>query len=650
MAVAEMLRVTVVGHVSEEEKIASLLYDLGAVEIATPQPGEDVPLRGRDASVSDLERRISQAKYCIDFLDRFGKPKKSLIQQFSGGKVIVPEDVFTAYSRDEAFVDEIYEKCRSYDERLTELTTRQSQLAGLVATLKPWVSLDMPLSDVRGTPRVGVMLATCPAKEFRQVLDSFPASGIDIHVEVVSEDNKEVRFVAFYMRQDEEVLKAILKEHEVAILPPVDVAGKPADEITRLESEVARCAEEEGRLREEVKGLFVYREKLYSLYDYFNMEKEKYLQRSGWYGTRESFALEGWIPRKELGPLEKRVEQDFESCCVLAREPEEGEMVPVLLDNPAIITPFEAVTEIYSMPHPAAIDPTPLLAPFFFVFFGLCLGDVGYGLGLTAISVLLLRKVKMAGIAKKLFTLLALCGISSAIVGALTGGWLGTLIKVPPLWFNPIENPLLMLGVSFALGIIQIFTGLAVKLYANIRAGKIWDGIFDQGFWMVLLVGLILLLAAPSLGSPLASRVAAFLAGAGAVGLIATQGRSKKNIIVRLGSGVLSLYGVTGYLSDVLSYSRLLALGLASSVIAGVIDTMALMLGGVPVLGWIAAFVLLAGGHVFNLAINVVGSYVHSSRLQYVEFFSKFFEGGGRRFMPFKKRTKYVELVGKGDA
>ena len=651
MAIAEMLKITVLGHISEEKGVADFLYDIGAVEILEAKEENGVQgRRGRDTAISDLDRKISQLKYCIDFLDRFGKPKKNLIQQFSGGKVLVPQDRFIELASDANFIDEINEKCRSYDFRLSELTTQESQASTLLDSLRPWIQLDLPLSELRGTNKTGILLGVSPRESLEAAVNEAAEAGIAHLVEVVSEERKETRFVAFYARQDEEKFTEILKKNDITIIPSLGPSGTVRDEIGRLTEKLARNQREQEELRAEVTKLFVHREKLYSLYDFYSMEKEKMLARSRWYGTRESFALEGWVPRDRIDQLKRGLESKFESTCVLAREPEEGEDVPVLLANMPVIVPFEAVTEIYSLPGYRGIDPTPMLAPFFFIFFGLCLGDVGYGIALTAISLLLLKKVRMAGIAKKLFTLLAICGVSSAIAGALTGGWLGTLIKVPPLWFNPLDDPLKMLVVSFALGIVQIYVGLAIKFYMNVKQGSPWAAVFDQGFWMIFLAGLIFLLVGPSLEIAWLSRSAPVLAIAGALGLVATQGRHHKNPIARLGSGILSLYGVTGYLSDVLSYSRLLALGLASSVIAGVMDIMALMIARIPVLGWIVAFIILAGGHLFNLLINVVGSYVHSSRLQYVEFFGKFFEGGGRRFMPFARKTRYVELVGKGDA
>lgn len=277
------------------------------------------------------------------------------------------------------------------------------------------------------------------------------------------------------------------------------------------------------------------------------------------------------------------------------------------------------------------------MAPFFFIFFGMMVSDAGYGILLALASFLAIKKIKPKGMAKKLLELLLLGGISTLIWGAIFGGWFGGLIPLPPIWINPIEDPMSLLVFSFILGLIQIYTGLILKAYINIKDGDLLSALFDQGFWLVLLTGCIMF-ALP--GTAQAAKIVAIV---GAVGLILTQGRTQKNPIQKLLSGVMSLYDITGYLSDVLSYSRVLALGLATGVIGTVINTMAELVG-VNIIGYIAMVLILVIGHVFNIAINALGAYVHSSRLQYVEFFSKFYEGGGRAFNPFRINTRYINL------
>ncbi|HHW49560.1 MAG TPA: V-type ATP synthase subunit I, partial [Clostridiaceae bacterium] len=328
------------------------------------------------------------------------------------------------------------------------------------------------------------------------------------------------------------------------------------------------------------------------------------------------------------------------------REPAKNEQYPILLKNNKFVKPFELVTELFSLPNSSEIDPNAFMAPFFFFFFGLMVGDAGYGLLMVIGTSIILRKFKFEGTIGKLIKLLFYCGISTFIWGALLGGWFGDVVSavtggayaIKPIWFNPLEDPMKLLIWSFVFGVIHLFTGMGLNAYKQIREGKIIDAIFDTGFWYIFLIGLMLLLVGGTFAS-----IGKYMAGIGAVLLVITQGRSEKNIFKKFTKGLLSLYNSVGFFSDVLSYSRLLALGLSTGVVASVINTIGTLFGFGPfgIIVFIVAFVI---GSLFNMLINVLGAYVHSSRLQYVEFFGKFYEGGGKAFEPFKIKTKYTKL------
>ncbi|MBQ8004037.1 MAG: hypothetical protein IJ299_02985, partial [Oscillospiraceae bacterium] len=315
-----------------------------------------------------------------------------------------------------------------------------------------------------------------------------------------------------------------------------------------------------------------------------------------------------------------------------------------LTHSAKLISPFETVTNMYSPPAYRGIDPNPTMAPFFAMFFGIMLSDAGYGLLLMLAGVFALVKMKPRGGFKNFMQLAVICGASTVLWGLLFGGFFGDAIpsvyrlftgNIFPydtaLWFNPTNDPMTMLIFSLILGGIQIVAGMAVKAYMMIRDGQVWDAIFDIGFWWVLFAGAITCI--------FNAKVGLYVLGAGALGLILTQGRAKKNIIGKFFSGVLSLYDITGYFSDILSYSRLLALSLSTAVVGNVINTMGILTGPI---GFFVVFVI---GHVFNIAINLVGSFVHSARLQYVEYFGKFYESGGRLFAPLSIKTKNIDVI-----
>ena len=313
------------------------------------------------------------------------------------------------------------------------------------------------------------------------------------------------------------------------------------------------------------------------------------------------------------------------------------------------VNPFEFVTTLYGRPAYWERDPTPLLAPFFIVFFGLCVSDGGYGVTLAAVSFFLMKKMQPGG-GRQLMKLLMMGGISTAVVGAVTGGWFGIDQSIMPEWLksaivmNPLEEPMKMLNVVFILGIVQVMAGLIIKMVADIQEGRWLDGILDQLLWVFFLALLVPLGYSFILGGSVPADVAAFCGkGAMAAGalVVLTGARKNRNPVMKVLGGVLKLYDIVGYFGDVLSYARLLALGLATGAIAMAINGVAEMASGIPIVGPVAAVVVLIGGHLFNLAVNCLGGFVHSARLQYLEFFSKFFTGGGRAFQPFSVEKRY---------
>lgn len=373
-------------------------------------------------------------------------------------------------------------------------------------------------------------------------------------------------------------------------------------------------------------------------YDHLTLQRDRLAVTDNFASTGQAVLITGWARAADVDRLEKELNQVSKTATLIATEPEEGEVFPVALKNSPLVEPFEAVTNLYSTPSHREIDPTPALAPFFFVFFGIALGDAGYGILLTLLSLFLLKKLQPKGMGEQLLKLLVLGGLATIGFGILSGGWFGDLLPLPPLWFNPVDDPMKMLIFSLILGVIHLYTGMGIQAYRSIKAGKVMDALFDQGFWYLFLTGLPLLAFPPLQG------VGKVMALVGAAGLILTQGRNQKNVFMKLISGVGSLYDVTGYLSDVLSYSRLLALGLAGGVIAVAINTMGRMLASAGAIGLVVMVLLLVGGHIFNLIISALGAFVHTSRLQYIEYFGKFFEGGGKAFTPFQIKTQYVDV------
>ncbi|MBQ7039838.1 MAG: V-type ATP synthase subunit I, partial [Clostridia bacterium] len=412
-------------------------------------------------------------------------------------------------------------------------------------------------------------------------------------------------------------------------------------EIKDCEKFISDCAERRGEIQ--------------MFYDHILMRRDKYTELEKLKQTELTFVMEGYVPESEAELVKQKLEETVSVYVNISDVPEDEE-APVLLKNNGFARPVEGITKTYSMPGRTDVDPNSIMAFFYYLFFGMMFSDAGYGLLLALGAGYLGFFAKVERGTKENMRMFCYCGISTTFWGLMYGSFFGNLIPVlgetffgsvwtlKPIWLDPVQEPLTLLIVSVAMGLFQILIGLGIKFYMIWRQGEKLAAIFDVGLWMLVLSGICLFAGGMALGNSIVGDVGMYAAIFGAAGLVLTQGRNSKNIIGKLFGGILSLYDITSYVSDALSYSRLMALGLATGVIAQVVNTMGSLAGG-GVVGAVMFGAVFIVGHALNFAINCLGAYVHTNRLQYVEFFGKFYEGGGRAFAPLKMDTKYYEFM-----
>ncbi|MDI3481489.1 MAG: V/A-type H+/Na+-transporting ATPase subunit [Tepidanaerobacteraceae bacterium] len=640
MSIVKMKKMHLLGLKVEQDMILDAIYKMGTVEIV------DITTQGQDNEVhqdrfhqklekelSELDSKLNRLKFAIDFLKPYVTEKNPLLY---GKPKIKRQELDDLLSREEQYL-RVVEVITELDQRLSRLKAEESKLHSRIEMLSPWKSLDIPLEEMGPTRETDFIPVVIPIKAFEGFRNGLDEKNVLFELVKIGESRDENLCLLVYYRAQKSEVQDVMKEFSVSIQEFPGLSGTPEEIIAGDERRLAEIERERQSIAGEARALSDQRFAFEVLYDYWSMVREKKRNMLKMTETSRTFCMTAWIPETMEQTLRQKIGKLTDSLYIEFSLPEEDDEIPVLLENPRLVQPFELITELYSLPDPKGIDPNIYMAPFYFIFFGMMVSDAGYGLVLALLTGLALWKLKLAGQGKKLVQLLFLGGVSTFMWGAIFGGWFGDLIKIKPIWINPLENPMAILVLSFAFGVIQIYTGLLLSAYKNIRAGRPADAFMDQGLWIVFLSGLIML-AFPQFGA-----VAKYVALAGALGLLLTQGRTQKNPLMKFLSGLLSLYGVTGYLSDVLSYSRLLALGLATGVIAVVINTMARLVG-VNAIGFIIMVIIMIGGHIFNIAINTLGAYVHSSRLQYIEFFSKFYESGGRPFQPMRIKTNYVEF------
>jgi V/A-type H+-transporting ATPase subunit I len=661
MAVSRMRRIQILAHRSVKDDVVGVLRGAGAVHVTVPSiEFEDDP--GRDAR-RDRERELAGDLAKLEYVRTFLRPhapKKKPLEKMFNPRLLLDEEEL---ERIVAGVDvgSWYQRCLDIEGRIRSAEAAIARKEALAAELAHWAGLGgapvseggavgpLGIEEVTDTRHVRIGLLTLEASTVEALRREIGEVTSGWELVEVSRSGTTVYGCLFFLKNEEAEVAPILKRHGARWVDLADAEGEP-DEASRRLLEEARALEADvAGVREEAVGAALEYDKVLVAVDEAaeRLAKTSIEERFG--ATRETFLIEGWIRSRDEPAVRDRLTALSPTIYITARDPEAGEEIPIDLNNNPVVRPFEFVTTLYGRPVYWEFDPTPFLAPFFVVFFGLCISDAGYGLILAALTFVFMRKMQPGG-GRKLMQLMFMGGLATAAVGAITGGWFGIDPGIMPAWLrgmivmNPLREPMKMLNVVFILGIVQILTGLAIKMVAELREGRWLDAILDQFVWIVFIVFLVPLGYNFILGGEISAGVMDLCKkaalGAGLV-VVATGARKNPNPIMKVLGGVLKLYDIVGYFGDVLSYARLLALGLATGAIAMAINGVAEMASGIPFVGIVAAVIVLIGGHLFNIAVNCLGGFVHSGRLQYLEFFSKFFEGGGRAFTPFREEKKY---------
>jgi len=643
MPIVKMSRLTLIGLEDDRQKIIDEMQRQGCVQIVNTEiSGSDgltagYPLDKKADKIDETVNNINKARDAL-------MPYRGKKKMFGPGRSI-KADEFERYLERKSAITEAVDETNRLLLRKSELSNEENRLLHQKIILDPWAELDAEL-DTTETGSTVILTGTVPAAFMpdeikKAVCDIYPETWVN----TVSSDNvQHYLYVVAYKQNKDDVIR-ILKKYSFNQIILVDYGSTARANIERTDRKLSEAAGEKRSVGKRIRALASNMEDIEVLYDMCMLEKQKIEQLGKLAKTDKTFMIEGWIPS---GHIDKFASEIAETAGVYLdfREPHKDEAYPILLENKPAIKPFELITELFSLPNHREFDVNPFMAPFYMLFFGLMLGDAGYGLVLSVLTGVIIWKFKVRGTMRKLMAMVFLGGVSSFIWGVLFGSWFGDIavqvsggaFSIKPLWFDPLQDPMKLLIWSCALGIIQLYTGIGLSGYKMWRNGKKTDAVIDVGIRYIYYTGIILLLTS--------FPPAKYIAAAGAAGMVLTQGRHKKGLR-KITGGILSLYDFVGFMSDVLSYSRLLALGLATAVIASVINTMGTMFG-TSIFGIAVLLIIFTGGHLFNIAISTLGAYVHSSRLQYVEFFGKFYEGGGKPYEPFKYDTKYISIDNGG--
>jgi len=661
MAVCMVKKVSIFTHLELKDEIIEELQKAGCVQIidVTPKLKKSSLLDFSEINNTEIISALPEIKYCIDYLSNFiDKPKKSDKPTPTTKNVYDYTKLSLLFSQFD--YKEIYNKCKELDGKLKELKNRENHIVKIQEHLEEWKELNLKVEDLEGTKNTKVIVGTLPSKDFVSCLEEIKKIGKEIEINKFTEDKKQCKIMIISISEYYVPIKKVLDKYNFdSFQIPLEFTKTPKNILEDIFEELESIKEKRGIISDASKKLYRDNLSLYLAFDYLSILKsrkdiEKYLKM-----TKQVIIIEGWILEKDINRMKKRLFNKTNELEIVFSDPGEKDDIPVALDNNKFVEPFESITELYGIPKYKEFDPTPLFAPFYFIFFGMCLSDAGYGLVIAVLSYWALVKFKFEGMVKKFFGLFFLGGLSTFIMGAIMGSWMGDTLNYLPKnilfiktflidtisLLDPIKNPMPLLLISLSLGVIQIYTGIIIKFIANVKENKIKTGLMDQGSWLLLISGILLFIITNTISSLSEfAIITKYIIWAGLLSVVITQGRSNKNIILKAAGGVLSLYDTIGYFSDILSYSRLFALGLSTAVLAVVVNNFVMLFKDIPFIGIILAALVFIIGHLFNMVISGMGAFIHSTRLQYVEYFTKFYEGGGTPFKPFKVITKYIKV------
>ena len=653
MAIVKMKRLRVIALAAQRDELLQRLLHAGCVEVTEPQAELSDPewtaLLKRDTSaLSDVKARQNAVNSALEALQKYAPEKRGLFIH----RRSIREKEFMSDAAMNAALHSAGE-INARVQRISQLYTQENRLTGQRASLTPWSGLDLPL-NTGGTEHARVSFHTCPAAvDLAEVRQALAQAAPSAELFPVSADRELQYLLLMCHRVESETVTETVRPWSFSTVTFKDMSGPAAENIARIDRELEDIRARRDKTAEEIAAMAPCRRDLQVCADRLTTELSKESAKEKLLTNGTVVFLEGWVT--EPGIPKAEAEMLKFACAWETAEPLEEEEPPILLHNPKWMTPINMVTEMYALPAYRGIDPNPLIFWFFLFFFGFMFADVAYGIIIWAVSFIIWKSYKPKGTMGYMFRLGQYMGISTFICGVFTGGFFGDVIPkvaeqmfgIPleglPQWLqtfsngiivNPINDPMTTLILAVVIGVVQLVFGQCIHIYMGFRDGTAVDSLLDVVPWWLFFASIGLVVA----GQPW------WWILVGCVILIATQGHTKRGFFGKLLGGVASLYDVTSWLSDILSYARLMALMLATSVIASVMNTLG-TLGGLSVGGIILFVAVFIIGHVFNVGVNIIGTYVHAARLQYLEFFGKFYEEGGQAFQPMTYNTKYVDII-----
>jgi V/A-type H+-transporting ATPase subunit I len=712
-----MLKVTAFVHGSAVEEAVERLRAAGVLDIVSDEHELPAPVAiAEQERLAEFDEDIANAEFVVTFLGKYHE-SDAPFSAFISEKIHLSEDEFVALRPGESF-DALYRECVELSDRLATMGRQRVRLTRLIQDLEPWRGLHLQISGWKGTENVVLFTGTVQANESDAIRQLLRDAVAEVSVEELGAVGSRAAWVVMAHRGALEEVRATLNLTSFTEVAFPELSDYPAEEIALARDEIEQIDADRDRLLEHAKLLsdneYV---QAVSLAESLGSARDTVSVRDNFGSTERTVVMGGWVSESNRPRLEDAMGSLGGLADLTFREAGGDDNPPVQLENPRWLKPLETLTDLYGRPQYVELDPTPLLAPFFLLFFGICIGDVGYGLMIIAGAYMIKNKLDVAPGVKKFMDLLMMGGVSAIVIGIVTGSYFAIATEQLPAFLqalaliNPMVDLTQFLLIMIGLGVVQVFFGVLVAAYDAARRGDASSAVNDQlstillaamitvsvlvpgaslwaiviglgvvilmkghaieaalfdaelpgqerlagGVWLTVFVAWILSLA---FGGP--ALIGWGLLGLTALGLFASKG-VRRTVVAFLG-GAYAVYSMTGFISDILSYSRLAALGLSGMLVGSVFNLLAGMVwsgsaglfakGGFSLVGGVLlvvmATLIFVVGHVFNVVINLLSAFVHPARLQFIEFFSKFYQGGGRGYAPFGYRTKALVLHAQG--
>lgn len=636
MAILNMSRFNLIVFEHDKKEILNSLQNFREVDFRQ----SDIKEFGYDnflsSDIEEIEDNIFKLDQVIKKLRKYEKAKGALKSLKDGQKTFTYSELkeFTKNHDFKKVVDEVTKLQFDYDANLKTIENARIKIQDYT----PLLELDISNKEIHSLKQVFCNIGMIPTKYLSNLEND------EIYYEVINKTVKESLVCIVSKNNNKDLVKEILRKSNFNKLS-LSLEKKPCEYIEEFNKEIEEKTNVNNDIVEKFKQYADDIEDLEVCYEYYCNEKLREIKSEGFGKTDELVVLEGFIPTEKENEFKKQIEDVCSNYYYLTMEKvaKTSNDAPIKLKNGKFSDAFEGLVKTYSMPSYNEIDPTPLVAPFYWLFFGMMVADFGYGLLVTILSGLVLKTCNLKEAMRKNVKFFFYLGFSIMLWGAIYGSYFSLPLGIPGL-INPTTDYNTILKLSIVIGLIHVFVGLGAKAYMQIRDGKPLDAFYDVGLWYLTLTTVILLLLGKYMGfNPIAMKVIKYIMILSMIGIILTGGREVKNIGGRIGLGVYSLYGISGYMGDLISYARLMALGLSGGFIALSVNQICAMVGFKPAT-IIFVIIIFVFGQTFNILLSLLGAYVHSARLIYVEFFGKFYEGGGKEFKDFKIDEKYINI------